>query len=81
MAVCKKLTAAAWLDSDGLELCDDYLSELRAKGVSRIYLSNFEFFPEGINRAELCDLINQDSGDWEFYMEDSDIVAELKRRK
>lgn len=75
-----KITAASWLNSDGLEQCGDYLAELRAKGINRVYLSNFEFIPEEIDRAELCALINQDSGDWEFCMEDSDVVAELKRR-
>lgn len=68
-----------WIDEVGMETCQDYLSSLRAKGLRKIYISNFEFIPTNFSSHEFCSVMNEDAGDWIFYVEDDDVVAELRR--
>ena len=68
-----------WLESSGFSLCQEYLAELRAKGLSRIYISNFEFIPAALDKDELCRQLNLDSGDWHFFVEDTDVVAQIRK--
>jgi hypothetical protein len=79
-ATKKAQIAANWLNDTGFDLCQAYLQELRAKGVSQIYLTNFEFIPSEVNRFELCAQLNDDAGDWFFVVEDADILATLKKK-
>lgn len=75
------MNATEWLNDEGFELCRECLQELRAKGVERIYVSNFEFIPDEIDKKELCKQLNKDAGEWKFELEDADVLATVKRSK
>lgn len=80
-AVSKKAQITEeWLNKTGFDQCGSYLQELRAKGIAKVYLTNFEFVPDEINRMELCAQLNKDSGDWFFELEDADVLATLKKK-
>ena len=75
------MLAKEWLEAGGIEICNDCLSELRAKGVSQIYLSNFEFIPPEIKPKEVCYHLNHDGGDWKFEIVDGTLTATVKSRR
>lgn len=75
-----KTAAKEWLNAGGFEVCDECLSELRAKGVQQIYLSNFEFIPPDVSPKEVCYHLNRDGGDWKFEIVDGTLTATIKAR-
>ena len=70
-----------WMNENKNPTIADCLVELRAKGVERIYVSNFGVIPENTDRADLLKALNSDAGDWSFFMEDTDVVAQVKPKR
>lgn len=56
-----------------------WLSEMAAKNIKRVYINNFEFIPENINKSVLADAFNEDSNSWRMVLdEDFDLVCIAK---
>ena len=56
-----------------------WLSEMAAKNIKRVYITNYEFIPDEINKEALIDIFNDDSSSWEMILdEDSDLVCVAK---
>lgn len=56
-----------------------WLSEMAAKNIKRVYINNFEFIPENINKSVLADAFNKDSNSWRMVLdEDFDLVCIAK---
>ena len=58
-----------------------WLSEMAAKKVRRVYVMNYDFVPEDINKAVFMELFNEDSNSWELTLdEESDLVCVCKEK-
>lgn len=70
----------AWYEKIGWKAISDWITELSAKGLKRVYIENFEIIPSSADKKELCVCFNEDchSG-WKLRMElDGKLVAERK---
>ena len=60
-------------------LVNKWLSEMAAKNIKRVYITNYEFITDEINKEALIDIFNDDSSSWEMILdEDSDLVCVAK---
>lgn len=55
---------------------NQWLSELAAKHVRRVYICNYEIIPDNIDKPQLIEIFNSDSNSWKMVMdEDGDLVC------
>lgn len=60
-------------------LVNKWLSEMAAKNIKKVYITNYEFIPDEINKEALIDIFNDDSSSWEMILdEDLDLVCVAK---
>lgn len=60
-------------------LVNKWLSEMAAKNIKRVYITNYEFIPDEINKEALIDIFNEDSNSWKMILdEDLDLVCVAK---
>ena len=58
-----------------------WLSEMAAKKVRRVYVMNYDFVPDDINKAVFMELFNEDSNSGELTLdEESDLVCVCKEK-
>ena len=60
-------------------LVNNWLSEMAAKNIKHVYITNYEFVPDEINKEALIEIFNEDSNSWKMVLdEDADIVCVAK---
>ena len=60
-------------------LMNKWLSELAAKNVHRVYICNYEFIPDNIDKPLLIEIFNDDSSSWKMVMDDDGDLVCLSR--
>lgn len=71
----------SWYESYGWILMNKWLTEMAAKNYRKVYIANFEFIPENINKEVLVKTFNSDSNDWRLCLDDEgDFVCRLITR-